>query len=379
MKIGFDAKRAFHNFTGLGNYSRTLIETLATYYPADELHLFSPKKNDAPRLKSILEDPSVSSHFPSGFWRKIHPIWRSYGISADIEASKVQIFHGLSNELPVKLPSKVASVVTIHDLIFERYPDFYPRFDRFVYRQKFRRACQQADVVVAISEQTKQDIIDFYKIKAEKIQVIYQSCDRQFYMPNEANKRIEQSILKPYDLPESFFLYVGTINERKNLMGIMHALNHLKNTNNPINLVVIGDGGAYLKTVKEYVAKHHLTPYVYWLPKVNFTDLPAIYAAAKALILPSFFEGFGIPIIESLWSGTPVITSVNSCFAEAGGDGALYVEPTDYQALSDAILRINTDETLRNDLILRGSFFVQKFHEKHIGSEWQTLYKSLCK
>ena len=377
MKIGFDAKRAFHNFTGLGNYSRTLIETLAAYYPADELHLFSPKPNDSPRLKSLLADPSVSSHFPTGFWRKIHPIWRSYGIFDDIKASNVQIFHGLSNELPVRLPPKVASVVTIHDLIFERYPQFYPRFDRFVYRQKFRRACQQADVVVAISEQTKRDIVDFYKIKEDKIKVIYQSCDRQFYLKNKPNAPIKKATLISYNLPENFFLYVGTINERKNLMGIMQALNHLKQANNPINLVVIGDGGAYLKTVKAYVLKHHLTAQIYWLPKVNFADLPAIYAAAKALILPSFFEGFGIPIIESLWSGTPVITSENSCFSEAGGDGALYVNPTDYQALSAAISTINTDATLRNDLILRGSNFVQKFHGKQIANDWQALYKSL--
>jgi glycosyltransferase involved in cell wall biosynthesis len=377
MKIGFDAKRAFHNFTGLGNYSRTLIETLATYYPTDELHLFSPKPNDSPRLKSLVDTPSVFCHFPTGFWRKIHPIWRSYGISDDIQASSVKIFHGLSNELPIKLPPKVASVVTIHDLIFERYPHFYPRFDRFVYRQKFRRACQQADIVVAISEQTKRDIVDFYKIKEEKIKVIYQSCHRQFYLNDAPNELIKKNVLMHYNLPKNFFLYVGTINERKNLMGIMQALNQLKYLNNPIKLVVIGDGGAYLKQVKDYVLTHNLTHQIYWLPKVNFADLPAIYASAKALILPSFFEGFGIPIIEALWSGTPVITSTDSCFAEAGGDGALYINPADNQSISDAILKLNSNERLRNELILRGGNFVQKFHEKQIGEAWQGLYKGL--
>jgi glycosyltransferase involved in cell wall biosynthesis len=374
MKIGFDAKRAFHNFTGLGNYSRTLLETFSTYFPSDELHLFSPKPNDSPRLKSLIEDPSVYCHFPTGFWRKIHPIWRSYGISDDIQASGVQIFHGLSNELPIKLPPKVASVVTIHDLIFERYPNFYPRFDRFVYRQKFRRACQQADVVVAISEQTKRDIVDFYKIKEEKIKVIYQSCHRQFYVNDKPNDAIKNTVLKQNNLPNNFFLYVGTINERKNLLGIMKALKQLKT---PINLVVIGDGGAYLNEVKKYVLDNQLSNQIYWLSKVNFADLPAIYASAKALILPSFFEGFGIPIIESLWSGTPVITSVDSCFAEAAGDGALYIEPTDYQAISDAILTINEDENLRNELIGKGGVFVQKFHEKEIAGQWKNLYNSI--
>jgi glycosyltransferase involved in cell wall biosynthesis len=375
MKIGFDAKRAFHNFTGLGNYSRTLIETLATYSPTDELHLFSPKQNASPRLTSILRDPSVYPHFPTGFWRKLHPIWRSYGISKDIKASGVQIFHGLSNELPVKLPTNVASVVTIHDLIFERYPAFYPRFDRFVYRQKFRKACQQADVVVAISEQTKRDIVDFYKIKEDKIQVIYQSCHRQFYL-NEKPTIAEQNAVKiKYGLPEDFLLYVGTVNERKNLLGLVQGLHNL---NAPINLVVVGDGGAYFDKVRDFVATHHaLGNHIFWIPKIDFTDLPALYAASIALALPSFFEGFGIPIIEALWSGTPVITSVDSCFAEAAGDGALYINPSDNQSISEAILKICSDETLRNSLIEKGGNYVQKFHEKHIAEQWQTLYKSL--
>ena len=374
MKIGFDAKRAFHNFTGLGNYSRTLIETLATYYPSDELHLFSPKPSTSPRVQSLLDTPSVSSHFPTGFWEKIPPVWRSYGIESDIKAAKIDVFHGLSNELPLKLPPKVASVVTIHDLIFERYPAFYPRFDRFVYRQKFRRACQQADVVVAISEQTKQDIVDFYKIPASKIQVIYQSCHRQFYLNGKPTIDAQKAVVQYYNLPNDFFLYVGTVNERKNLLGLVEGL---KQVTDSTNLVVVGEGGAYFKKVKEYVISQGLTNNVFYLPKVNFADLPALYAASTALVLPSFFEGFGIPIIEALWSGTAVITSIDSCFAEAGGDGALYINPSKSTEIAEAIERIKTDETLRNTLILRGSDFVQKFHEKHIAVQWHETYRRL--
>ena len=374
MKIGFDAKRAFHNFTGLGNYSRTLIETLATYYPTDELHLFSPKPSDSPRIQSLLQDPSVFCHFPTGFWKKMHPIWRSYGIQNDIKQAKIDVFHGLSNELPIKLPPKVASVVTIHDLIFERYPAFYPRFDRFVYRQKFRRACQQADVVVAISEQTKRDIVDFYKIDASKIQVIYQSCHRQFYLNEKPNLMAQKAVLQRYNLPNDFLLYVGTVNERKNLLGLIKGL---QESNTSLPLVVVGEGDNYFQKVKEYVENQGLTNSIFYLPKINFADLPALYAASKALVLPSFFEGFGIPIIEALWSGTPVITSVDSCFAEAGGDGALYINPSNPTDIGEAIFRINTDETLRNALILRGGIHVQKFHEKQIGATWHNLYNQL--
>lgn len=374
MNIGFDAKRAFHNFTGLGNYSRTLIDTLATYYPHDALHLFSPKPSTSPRVQPLLSTPSVSTHFPTGFWKKIPPVWRSYGIKSDIEAAKIDVFHGLSNELPLKLPPRVASVVTIHDLIFERYPAFYAAFDRFVYRQKFRRACQQADIVVAISEQTKQDIVDFYKIPESKIQVIYQSCHRQFYLNGKPTIDAQKAVVKRYNLPNDFFLYVGTINERKNLLGLVEALKEL---NDSTNLVVVGEGGAYFKKVKKYVINQGLTHTIFYLPKIDFADLPALYAASTALVLPSFFEGFGIPIIEALWSGTPVITSVDSCFAEAGGDGALYINPSKSEDISAAIFKIKTDETLRNTLILRGSHFVQKFHEKHIAEQWHKAYNKI--
>ena len=374
MNIGFDAKRAFHNFTGLGNYSRTLIETLSTYYPNDELHLFSPKPSISPRVQPLLDAPSVFSHFPTGFWKKMRPVWRSYGIKSDINAAKIDIFHGLSNELPWELPIKVASVVTIHDLIFERYPAFYPRFDRWVYRQKFRRACQQADVVVAISEQTKQDIVDFYKIPESRIQVIYQSCHRQFYVNGKPSIDAQKAVVKHHNLPNNFFLYVGTVNERKNLLGLVEGLKQLSGST---NLVVVGEGGAYFKKVREYVVSQGLTNTIFYLPKVDFVDLPALYAASAALILPSFFEGFGIPIIEALWSGTPVITSVGSCFAEAGGDGALYINPSKSSEIAEAILKIKTDETLRNALILRGANFVQKFHEKHIAKQWHNTYRQL--
>jgi glycosyltransferase involved in cell wall biosynthesis len=376
MKIGYDAKRAFHNFTGLGNYSRTLIETLTTHFPENEYHLFTPKLNDITRVTAVTNHPSVSVHLPSGAVGKaLTSLWRSYTINNDIKKSGIQIFHGLSHELPLsKMPKNVRSVVTIHDLIHERYPSFYPFIDRKIYSFKFKKACQDADIVVAISEQTKRDIIDFYKIEASKIQVIYQSCDPIFYKNRPLS--IKSELTQKYNLPPNFLLYVGTVNERKNLLGLIKSIEILDNQQD-INLVVVGDGGAYFEKVKKYVGEKGLQKRVIFLPKIDFVDLPAIYKMARIFVLPSFFEGFGIPIIEALWSGTPVISSTGSCFAEAGGEGSIYVNPSNSDALADAINRVWHDETLRSEMILRGSDFVQKFNDLHIGEQWIKLYSSL--
>lgn len=379
MIIGFDAKRAFNNFTGLGNYSRTLIETLAKYYPENEYHLFTPKKIDHPRLDFIQSYPSVSVHFPTGFMRKIHPLWRSYFISDDISREKIEIFHGLSHELPLKMPKNVKTVVTIHDLIHEHYPQFYPFIDRKIYSWKFKSACEKADVVVAISEATKQDIMHFYKIEERKIKVIYQSCHPQFYTPLSIKgvKSVGNVLIKnEIDLPENYILYVGTVNERKNLLGLVKSLQIIDNQLD-IKLVVIGDGGDYLKKVKNYVLENHLESSVLFLSNIPFSDFPNIYRGAKALVLPSFQEGFGIPIIEALWSGCPVITSEGGCFPEAGGPDSIYINPHDSEAIAHAIERVVTDASLRERMILRGGEYVRKFHEQRIGEEWERLYRNI--
>jgi glycosyltransferase involved in cell wall biosynthesis len=375
MKIGFDAKRAFNNFTGLGNYSRTLIDTLARYYPDNEYHLFTPKKTNDVRVNFLKNLSPISIHTPPQYIRLFHPLWRSYFIKNDANKLDIDIFHGLSHELPLKMPKKVKTVVTIHDLIHERYPEFYPYFDRKIYSLKFRRACKKADVVVAISERTKQDIIDFYKIEASKIKVIYQSCHPQFYL---TPPQYDESVLsKKYNLPESYILYVGTINERKNLLSLVKAMQLLENQENT-QLVVVGTGGDYFTQIKNYVSKNQLTNKVHFLTKTDFQDFPFLYKKAKAFVLPSFFEGFGIPVIEAMWSGCPVVVSEGSCFAESAGYGALFINPNSPESIAVAIDKILIDKDLRNAQILRGGKYVEKFHEKVIGEQWMQLYKTLA-
>jgi glycosyltransferase involved in cell wall biosynthesis len=388
MRIGYDAKRFYNNKTGLGNYSRTLIDALAKYHPEHEYHLFTPKiditipqdfidKTKAELTSTSFKIGSIYTHFPEGLNDKIHPFWRSYFIKKDLQKADIQLFHGLSGELPISMPKGVKTVVTIHDLIHERYPKFYPFFDRKMYSWKFRRACEKADVVVAISEQTKRDIIDFYKIEESKIKVIYQSCHPQFKLSNTSNLGADYFFQK-YKLPKNYLLYVGTINERKNLLGILKAFADGDAFNKGIKLVIFGFGkGYYFDLVVAFIRRHGLENRIFMLPTIDFVDFPYIYKNALALVYPSFFEGFGIPIIEAMWSGCPVITSEGGCFAEAGGPDSLYVNPKSHADIGTAICNLTTDNALRERMILRGWDYVKKFDEKEIGKQWIALYESL--
>ncbi len=382
MNIGFDAKRAFHNQTGLGHYSRTLVHSLATYYPGHEYYLFNPKRSSVFQFEEENIHEVLPGHFPATLFTAA---WRSSWVKKDLEKLKIDLYHGLSHEIPIGIQkTKTRSVVTIHDLIHERYPEQYNPVDVKIYNKKFRYACQHADKIIAISEQTKKDILDFYKTPAEKIRVTYQSCNPSFgELLSEAQKKIIQ--LK-YQLPSKFFLYVGSIIERKNLLNVCKAVFILRNESS-LPLVVIGDGGKYKQQVKDFVKQNDLEKKIIFLSEIpsasssktfqNGEDLPAIYQAATALIYPSFFEGFGIPVLEALWSRLPVITSNTSSLPEVGGDAAYYVDPQSAEEMAEAMKKICNDQPFADDLRQKGLLQAKKFSQQNCAGAVMEVYKSL--
>ena len=371
MIIGYDAKRIFHNTTGLGNYSRDLVRILSTFYPKNKYLLYNPKpgkvtrlKMDAARIKEILPTSYIA--------KKLHFLWRSNWIVKQLIKDKIDIYHGLTGELPYGIRNKnIKSVVTIHDLIFIRYPELYQSFDRRIYLKKFKYAAETADVVIAISEQTKRDVVDFLGINPDKIQVIYQGCHNAF--KEDISVSFEKKVIKKYKLPDSFILNVGAVNERKNVLSLVKAIEKTGD-----NLVIVGDGTDYFKKVYNWVSKHHLEHRVTFLKSLSMYEIVVLYRKAKLFVYPSIFEGFGIPIIEALYSKTPVITSKGSCFPEAGGADSFYLNnPYDVAELKRAIEKIATDNTYRNNMIERGFEFVQKFNDDRIAKNIMNLYRTL--
>ena len=369
MKIGFDGKRAVQNFTGLGNYSQYVLKALQTYYPNEEYTLYAPKKKENNKLTPILEKENIILQTPrSTWWKKLCSIWRIWGITSQLQEDDVNIFHGLSNELPLNIHryNKPKTVVTIHDLIFRRLPQCYPVIDRMIYNYKFRYACKKADRIIAISNCTKRDIVKDYGISPDKIEVIYQGCDPAFTIAVTETKKAE--VRNKYHLPEKYILFVGSIEERKNAFLIAQALPQLPEN---LHLILVGKKTPYAEKIIQIK-----DPRIHMLNNVPFADLPTIYQMASVFVYPSFYEGFGIPILEALNSRIPVIAATGSCLEEAGGPHSLYVHPNNVQDLVQAIHKALEPKN-RQFMIEKGLEWAAKFTEEQMAHQTMKLYREI--
>jgi glycosyltransferase involved in cell wall biosynthesis len=382
MNIGYDGKRAFQNKTGLGNYSRSLLSILNHYFPKFQYILFAPKKTNLFDIESYQNFRIIEPQ--NFFYKKLSALWRRIGIVKQIDQAHLDIYHGLSNELPKNIEKlNIKTVVTIHDLIFERFPKTYHLDERYTHRWKIKRACKIADAVIAISEQTKNDLIELYGVSPQKITVCYQSCNPIF---EKTISEIEKNnVKKKYQLPDQFFLFVSSITARKNLIAICRAMIVLKDTLT-IPLVIIGDGKIEKNEVKQLMIENGMGQRLLFLNELSeakensFTtaaDFPAIYQQALALVYPSVFEGFGLPILEALWSGLPVICSNVSSMPEVAEDAALYFAPDDTNQLAQHLQAIASDQQLVEILKDKGRAQAKKFSTENYANQIIKIYKSL--
>lgn len=361
MRIGFDAKRYFHNETGLGNFSRSLINGFAELYPEHDYVLFSPSApadfhND--KLEVVTR-------------RRFHPFWRQLGIATDIERKLIDVYHGLSAELPYFTPQKTPMVVTIHDLIFMKYPEYYSTTDRFIYAQKTSHSIKHAHVVVASSERTKRDLEDLIGHTSSKIQVIYQDCDPVFYKRAEASEL--ESVKNKYKLPASYFLTVSKFEKRKNHIRLIEAY---QQSGINIPLILVGKQGDIYSELIAKIEQLGLQDRVTVLTNIPTNELPVLYQLATGSIFPSEYEGFGIPVLESLAGGTPVLTSANSSMEEIGGNACHYFNPLDVESMSAAIQQFS-DTALLNQLSSNIGERLPHFSNASLLQQHLNIYQSL--
>lgn len=359
MRIGFDAKRAVKNNTGLGNYSRLAVDVLSTFFPDNEYRLYTPEIKENSRLTPILQRHGVSLHGPDTVTgRMASSLWRVNGLTRQLRRDNVDLFHGLSNELPLNIHRHdIPTVVTIHDVIFRRFPEYYKPVDRAIYDYKFRKAAQRATRIIAISECTSRELQHFYNIPPEKIDIVYQGCHEQFLQQPSING-IDAARQK-YGITHPYIIGVGTLERRKNQMLTVKALRGLPDD---IHLVLVGRRTDYANEITGYAAANNLTDRVKIIDRVDFADLPALYAGAELAAYPSRYEGFGIPVIEAIGSGTPVIVASGSCLEEAAGPDMPVVAPDDNEAMVEAARRIIADSDLRDSLVKAGRDYITKFN-----------------
>lgn len=356
MKIGFDAKRAFNNYSGLGNYSRYIISNICRFYPENECLLYTPSVADP----DLYQEPQGATiRRPAINMGKVSKTyWRSIRLSHHLNEDGVDVYHGLSNEIPLGIhKTMVRPVITIHDLIFMEHPELYKPLDRYMYTKKALYGARNASRIIAVSNQTKQDIIRFLGVDESRIRVVYQGCDKQFY--SRVSPESMEFTRQRFALPGDYLLYVGTIEERKNLLKIVQALDK---GNIYCPLVVVGRKTAYYNQVKSYIEKNGMNN-IQFLDQVQVSDLPAIYQGSSGFIYPSAYEGFGIPILEALNSRVPVITSRGGCLEETAGKGGLLIDPNNQEEMITAITQVLEDTGLRDRLIREGGAHALKFRE----------------
>jgi len=359
MNIGYDAKRAFTNRTGLGNYSRDLVDLMAEKQVS--VTLFSP----AP-------DPQINWKVPEGATivspSRAAIFWRSYGMYRQAQKEPIDLYHGLSHEVPLSIKKfPCPSLVTMHDLIYKRFPRYFGWWDRQIYDMKWKWSVQAADHIVAISQSTADDLLHFFQLPAKKISVIYNCVSDHF----QAEDPPGQS--DPADLPkEDFVLFVGQHNERKNLDLLLRAYEKAGKELPP--LVVIGARQAIQLSDSVVQQRIHQPTLRY-----SGAELAAIFRRARVLVYPSRFEGFGLPILEAMQSGTPVISCRNSSLPEVGGEAILYTSEDDPRPLVDHIKRVAKDDKLYRDLREAGLDRSQLFSRQRHQREMLDLYRTLIR
>ena len=347
MRIGFDAKRLFFNGTGLGVYSRLLLRGLKANYSDHQYLLFAANAQESNYYHDFSDFNVIGSR---------QPLWRSWSMVNDINNADCDLYHGLSHELPFQSKRlNCPAIVTIHDTIFKVSPELFPALDRKIYDIKWKYSCKASDLIIAVSQHTKQDIIKYYGVDDDKIKVIPPPVN----FKSTVSENLKAEIKQQHSLPNDFMLFVGSITRRKNLLGILQAMTLLPAEQCP-PLVIIGTGKEKA-AAQIFISKNHLENKVYWVGYIPNWQLPVFYHLAHVFVYPSFYEGFGIPIVEALLCNTPVITSNISSMPEASGPGAILVDPGSPTEISAAVQTIYDDPSLTNRLALEGHDYVKRF------------------
>ncbi len=349
MRIGFDCRAAaWYKGTGIGNYSYKLIKNILPFTP-HSYDLYTPNHsfiNNLSSYDSPITFHSISGGNKDGFWNRVNS--DQYELSSDLD-----IFHTPQNGIGLPKNKKCPLVVTLHDIIPLRMPETVSETFNHMFHNKIHEIMKQADGIITVSEFSKQDILKEFSFPEEKIFVTHLASDVT-YKP--INKKLSKYLIKNrFHIENDYILYIGGFTPRKNIWGIIKAYEqNFEKLKNKYKLVIAGKQGISYTLYKEYVDNHNLADYVLFTGFVDNIYLPFLYNAASLFIFPSFYEGFGLPPIEAMACGTPVIASNVTSIPEVLKNGALYVDPNNIDDISEKMLHVLNDPSLQQELISKG-------------------------
>jgi glycosyltransferase involved in cell wall biosynthesis len=373
--IAIDYTPAYEQGGGIGRYVRELIAALAKIDQTTDYRLFVAGATSAvlpkPPGDNFQWKPSRIS--PRWYAR----LWHRARLPYPVEAitGKVNLYHATDFVLPPTLPG-TRTLLTVHDLSFVRVPETASPALKAYLDAVVPRSVRRADHVLADSAATKADLIDLYGTPTDKITVLLSGVEARF-------KRVDdpaalQQAREKYQLSSRPFVFsVGTVQPRKNYGRLIEAVARLQSQGHDVDLVIAGGHGWMEDPIYETIRAAHMEEHVRFIGFAADEDLPALYSAAVCAALPSLYEGFGIPVLEAMACGTPVVTSNVSSLPEVAGDAALTITPTDLDALTTALERLLTDRALRQSLVQRGYRRAQQFSWEASAQHLRRIYAFL--
>ena len=372
MRICIDMSPAVHQRGGIGRYAREIAAALRRIDPDGE-YVGLCDRGAYGRGEALPGGMALATH------GLVDRAWRLYSLEshilsrpADGRLPAADLFHATDNVLP--RVAGMRTVMTLHDLAFHIYPQTHQRLNRWYLRVAMPRMLRSADAVIAVSHATAQDAVRLYGVEEERLRVIHEGVEARF---RPAGADDVARVRAAYGLPERYLLHVGTIEPRKNLLALLEAYRMLRSQGVDCPLVLVGRRGWLSESFFAARREAGLERHVRVLGAVADGDLVALYSGAAAFVFPSLYEGFGLPVLEAMACGAPVVCADNSSLPEVAGDAALLVPATDAAGLAAAVRRVLDDDVLRQDLCAKGRRRAAGFTWERAAYETLRLYRDL--
>lgn len=371
MPVYIDVSAAVHRRAGLGRYAESLMRTLVEQSP-DRWGLFYNLDKGCHPLAGLERLPARTVSAGYKPWRMAVYVGQLLGIGFDRLLPDAQLFHATEHLLPPF--RRIPTVLTVHDLIYHLFPEHHKPLNYHYLKRSMPLYCRRAGAIIAISQSTRRDLIAHYGVEPDKITVVYEAAAPHFCpVPREQLAQVRAK----YGLPERFLLHVGTLEPRKNLVRLLETIHALRKENADVKLVLVGAKGWLYEGFFRRLDELSLGDAVKLLGYVPDEDLPAVYGAATACVLPSVYEGFGLPVLEAMACGTPVACSRTASLPELGGDAARYFDPLNAEDIASTLRGLWSDEGLRQEMSRRGQAQAARFSWARAAVETMAVYERL--
>jgi len=371
MTIYVDVSSAVHAKAGIGRYAGSLARALVAREP-DRFALFYNRTGSTLPPEGLESVPARTVRAGYKPWRMAVWMGQLAGIGYNWLVPGAELFHATEHLLP---PLRdVPTVLTVHDMIFKLFPEHQKRLNYWYLNATMPLYCRRADAIITVSESSKRDMVAHYGLAPDRVIVIYEAAAPEFV---PATPDAQDEVRSRYGLPVRYLIHVGTIEPRKNLTRLVEALERLREDGLTIPLVVVGGKGWLYGEFFRRLEQSDVCDSVIFPGYVPSADLPAIYSAASVAVVPSVYEGFGLPVLEAMACGTPVVSSHSSSLPEMGGEAARYFDPYDVEAMADAISDVWLDGQLQGEMRERGLTQAAKFSWERAAEETWSVYQEL--